>query len=95
MKYVVAAAVLIGSLSFFGAQPAAAGERWQLLSPRERHAYHACMFESWIQDYCHWHAWIGRYPQCVLANRGSGYPTAGYWFSEDYCYRAAQGLLTP
>jgi hypothetical protein len=85
-------AALIGGALLSNILPAAAGDEWTLLSPRERRVYHACMTESWIQSWCHWHAWWHRYPQCVLANGGGVYPTDAYGNWDRHCRSMAQGL---
>ena len=87
------AAALIGGVLLSGVLPAAAGDDWTLLNPRERRAYHDCMTESWLQSWCHWHAWAFRYPQCVLANGGGTFPASAYGNWDSYCRRAA--MATP
>ena len=87
----VALGALIGSLLLFNAHPAVAGEDWGLLTPAQRHAYHACLFEAWIENYCY-RTSFGYYSQCVIANGGGRYPLDGRWFSQDYCWATAQGL---
>lgn len=60
-----------------------AGERWQLLTPSEKKAYHACLYASFINDYCRFHAWgssEAAFRECVIAN-GAGRVRFGfpYW----------------
>lgn len=45
-----------------------------LLNPREKRAYHACLYASFINDYCRFHAWgwsEGAFRECLIAN-GAG-----------------------
>jgi hypothetical protein len=90
MKFVVVAATLIAGLFWVSSSPASADERWGSLTRDQTRAYHACLFESWIQDYCH--SYSLAYSQCVIANGGGKYPLEGRRFTEDYCWYTAQGL---
>ncbi len=88
---VIAAATLVAGFVLINSSPARAGERWDgLLTPAQSRAYHACLFEAWIQDYCHENS--PAYPQCVIANGGGRYPLGGRLFTDDYCWYTAQGL---
>jgi hypothetical protein len=89
MKVVVVAATLIAGLFLINTSSVSADERWGLTREQTR-AYHACLFESWIQDYCHGNSVA--YSQCVIANGGGRYPLDGRRFTEDYCWYTAQGL---
>jgi hypothetical protein len=68
-----------------------------LLTPLERHAYRACLFEAWIEDWCHGNsAWPTStydrvYAGCVAANRGGRFPLRGrnVFNTDDYCWAAA------
>lgn len=91
MRALVVAGILVASLSALSASPASAEERWGLLTPAQTRAYHACLFESWIQDWCHLTSFA--YPQCVVANGGGRYPLEGRRFTEDYCWFSAQQVL--
>lgn len=53
------------------------------LTPWQKRAYHACLYATYIRDYCNFHAPAlgeGAFEECVVANRagriGSGF---GYW----------------
>ncbi len=71
-----------------------------LLTPSEARAYRACLFEAWIEDWCHGNS--GRptatyervYPACVAANGGGRFPLEGRnWFNtDDYCWNAARRI---
>jgi hypothetical protein len=86
-------AVFVGCFESFAEAPLGV-----LLPPRATRAYHACLFEAWIEDYCHgsasrWTATYDRvYPLCVLANGGGRFPLPGRtWFNtDDYCWDAAR-----
>ncbi len=90
MKAAVVAATLVVGYMAFSAPPASAEERWGLLTPMQTRAYHACLFEAWVQDWCREtsHA----YQQCVIANGGGRYPLEGRRFTDDYCWYTAQGM---
>jgi hypothetical protein len=90
MKNGVVAAALVAGVFLINSSSAFSEERWGLLTPAQYRAYHACLFESWIQDYCRWNSFA--YGQCVVANGGARYPLNGRLFTEDYCWETAQGL---
>jgi hypothetical protein len=90
MKVVVVAATLMAGLFLINTSSVSADERWGSLTREQTRAYHACLFESWIQDYCH--SYSLAYSQCVIANGGGKYPLEGRMFTEDYCWYTAQGL---
>jgi hypothetical protein len=52
--------------------------------------YHACLYDSWIHDWCHTHDVA--YQQCVISYGGGRYTEEGRLFQESYCYRVAKGL---
>jgi hypothetical protein len=68
-----------------------------LLTHSQARAYHACLYEAWIQDWCQGHAaWPTAtyervYAGCVVANRGGRIPLAGrtYANTDDYCWTVA------
>ncbi len=91
MKASVLALLLIAGASVISSSPAWSMERWGLLTPAQSSAYHACLYEAWIQDYCHWTSYFA-YGQCVIANGGGKYPLYGRRFTDDYCWYTAQGL---
>lgn len=90
MKALVVGAALVAGLFLIKSGPAFSEGRSILLTPAQRKAYHACLFEFWIQDYCRWNSWI--YNQCVVANGGGRYSLEGRHFTEDYCWYTAQNL---
>jgi hypothetical protein len=91
MRSLAIAAALTAGVLVSNASAAWSAPRWEgLLTPEQSRAYHACLFEAWIQDYCHWTSFA--YSQCLIANGGGKYPLNGRWFTEDYCWSTAQGL---
>jgi hypothetical protein len=94
MKSPSMAITIVVGLLLSTAPSAFSQDRWGgLLTPSQSRAYHACLFESWIQDYCHWNSFA--YPQCVIANGGGRYPLDGRLITESYCWYTAQGLAPP
>jgi len=69
----------------------------RLLSPGEKRAYHACLYGSFINNYCRYHAWgdsEAAFRECVIAN-GAGririrFPFWGWGAYRD-CRAAVQG----
>jgi hypothetical protein len=92
MKLHIAATTLLVSWFVFGFSPAFAQNQWGLLTGAQMQAYHACLFEAWIQDYCRWNSPGYARNQCLAANGGGRYPLDGHWVSDEYCWSAAQGL---
>lgn len=90
MKNLVTAAALVAGLSVLMPVQAFSGSLSGLLSPEQSRAYHACLFEAFIQDYCKENSLA--YGQCVIANGGGRYPINGQLFTDDYCWHTAQGL---
>jgi hypothetical protein len=88
MKVLVVAATLVAGHCLINASAAFAQERAGLLTRTQTRAYHECLFDSWIQDYCH--ANSHAYSQCVVANGGGAYAFQGRLFTDDYCWYAAQ-----
>ena len=83
----------------FSSSVGLAGEGGRILSPGEKRAYHACLYASFIERYCHSHAWPwseAAFRECVIAN-GAGRMPAGfpYWGWETYraCRALAQRAL--
>lgn len=103
MKALVGAATLVVGHFLINASPASAQERLgRLLTPHETRAYHACLSEAWIEDYCRANSgrWSPSYdrvfPACVIANGGGRFHLDGRdgWYNtDDYCWSAAQGLI--
>jgi hypothetical protein len=65
-----------------------------------KRAYHACLYEAWVQEYCRatagrWGSYERVLPACILANRGGRFPLVGaYWdHTDDYCWSRTIGLL--
>jgi len=90
MQAIVLIASLVVGLFLSSLNSAVAQDRFALLTRAQTRAYHACLFEAWIQDYCHWHS--SAYGQCVIANGGGKYPLEGRFFTEDYCWSTAQSF---
>jgi hypothetical protein len=95
---VIAIGLIVGYISI-NALPAVAQSKLHiLLSPAEASAYRACLFEAWIQDYCHGNSsrptasYERVYLGCVSANRGGRFPLVGRnWLNtDDYCWNAAK-----
>jgi hypothetical protein len=77
-------------LASSGAAFSGAGERWGLLTPAQAQAYHECLYAAWVEDYCR--ANSKALGACIIANGGGRFPLAGRWFTDDYCWYAAQDL---
>jgi hypothetical protein len=90
MKAVVAACGLLAGYLLINCSPALAGERWGVLTPEQRRAYHACLYAAWVQDYCEENS--RSVVACIIAHGGGGFPLEGYHFTHDYCWFAAQNL---
>jgi hypothetical protein len=92
MRRLITAAMTAACILSVNVSSALSEERL-LLTPIQSRAYHDCLFEAWIVDYCHLNS--RAYPQCVIANGGGRYALDGHWSSDAYCYYTAQGLLPP
>jgi hypothetical protein len=68
----------------------ALSEEPRLLRGHQFAVYHACLYDSWIHDWCSSHDLA--YEQCVISYGGGRYTHTGRLFSNDYCYRVAKGL---
>jgi hypothetical protein len=73
-----------------------ADDNSRLLSRSEKKAYHACLYGSFIDDYCRFHAWgssEAAFYECVIANGAARsplrYPYWG-WGANDACRAFAQ-----
>ena len=94
---VIAGALGVGLCLISGSHTIAGDRSGVLLTPSETRAYRACLFEAWIQDYCHGNSarrtatYDRVYPACVIANGGGRFPLEGRtWFNtDDYCWEAA------
>lgn len=77
MSIVTASGILISSSTLL------AQDNSRLLSRFEKQAYHACLYGSYIDDYCHFHARgssEAAFRECVIANgAGSIPPRYPYW----------------
>lgn len=95
MKIMVATASFIAgcSLLLSACFPAAAGEPWPPLSPRQARIYHECLAAAWIDEWCRDYAhrvdasFDRAYPACVAANHGRPYLLRGQYsdHTDDYC----------
>jgi hypothetical protein len=68
--------LVLGSVQSFAEQPG--GE----LTPSERHAYHACLYGTFIHSYCHFNLWgsySAAYNECVVSNRARPVVGFQYW----------------
>ncbi len=100
MKALVTAATLVVGVFLINCSPALSVERGGvLLTPSEMRAYHACLFEAWIEDYCRGNSgrWSPSYDRvlaaCIVANGGGRFPLVGHWYNvDDHCWSAARGL---
>ena len=91
MRTLSVAIALVGGAVLANSSAAYAGDGGATMLTREQmHAYHACLYEAWLHDWCHTNSLA--YPQCVLANAGGRYNLDGRRFTEDYCWYTAQGL---
>jgi hypothetical protein len=54
-----------------------AGNDFHPFTPAEKRAYHACLYASYINNYCLFHAWGGSeeaFRECVIAQGAGGIP---------------------
>jgi hypothetical protein len=61
----------------------------RLLNGRQLATYHACLYDSWIHDWCGTHQVA--HEQCLAVYGGGRYTPHWQLFSEDYCYGVAKG----
>jgi hypothetical protein len=96
MKALVAATLVLGLCLGGGPNAFAEYREGPLLTPSEGRAYRACLFEAWIEDYCHGNSLRPTstaervYAACVVAN--GGFPLEGRTWgnTDDYCWSAAR-----
>ena len=79
MKLLVVAATLAAGLFLANSSPALSADRAEelgFLTRAQTRAYHACLFEAWIQNYCRVTSWgySHVYSECVIANGGGSIP---------------------
>jgi hypothetical protein len=83
MSFRFLAAVLAIYQIVIAPSPLLAGERSPLLTPSEKRAYHDCLYASFIDDYCRFHAWgtsEAAFRECVIANAAGRIPFGfSYW----------------
>jgi hypothetical protein len=77
--------------------PVLAQDSWRILTLSEKRAYHACLYASFIADYCRFHAWgssEAAFRECVIANGAGririGFPYWGWGIYRD-CGAVVQG----
>ncbi len=66
--------VIVAALLSMSSLPLFAGDGSRLLTPSERRAYHACLYASFIENYCHFHAWgstDAAFRECIIS-QGAG-----------------------
>lgn len=92
MRVLASAAVLAAGLGLVSSGAAFSGERdgWGLPTPAQARAYHDCLYAAWVEDYCR--ANSKAVDACIIANGGGHFPLSGRWFTDDYCWYAAQDL---
>jgi hypothetical protein len=98
MRALIVAAALVVGLAANCSESFAQDPYGVLLTPRQMRAYHACLFEAWIEDYCHRNSarptasYDRVFAACVVANRGGRFPLPGRDWSntDDYCWNAAR-----
>jgi hypothetical protein len=101
MKYLSTAAIGVCAMLMGGSLGFAHESAPGLLNHSEMRAYRACLYEAWIEDYCHENSmrltatYERVYASCVSANRGWRFPLAGrtVFNTDDYCWAAAHGLV--
>jgi hypothetical protein len=93
MKSFAIGVTLVAALVVIGLSPVSAQSRWSgVLTRSQMRAYHACLYETWIQHRCSWISPYYAYNQCVFANRGGRFPAGGNVFTDSDCWFMAQGL---
>ena len=99
MKAVVFGAALVMGQWLLGGSPTFAQDGWHSLAPARMRAYHACLFEAWIEDYCRRSSASlpadpdRVYTTCLLANGGGRFLLAPPYYdgrTDDYCWSLAQ-----
>jgi hypothetical protein len=76
------AAALAACQIFISSSPLFAQEEFGLLTPAQKRAYHACLYGSFIDNHCWFHAWgssAAAYRECVIANYAARIPPGPYW----------------
>jgi hypothetical protein len=97
MKALVIAGALVLGLCLGGSSAFAEYRNSVLLTHSEARSYRACLFEAWIQDWCHGNSarltstYERVYAGCVAANGGGRFPLEGrdWTNTDDYCWAAA------
>jgi hypothetical protein len=101
MKAVVIAATLAAVCLLANCSESFAQDPFRvLLTPRAMRAYHTCLYEAWIEDYCHGNSarptasYDRVFAACVVANHGGRFPLPGRDWSntDDYCWSAARRM---
>ena len=76
------AAILATCQLLISSSPLFAQDEFGLLTPAQERAYHACLYRSFIDDYCRFNAWgstAAAYRECVIANGAGRIPPGPYW----------------
>jgi hypothetical protein len=74
--------VVVACQMLMNSSPLLAGDDARLLTGAQKKAYHACLYASFIDDYCRFHAWgstAAAFRECVIA-QGAGRIPPGYPF---------------
>lgn len=91
------AAIMLGwQIVLCSHSPVLAQSNWGVLGPREKRAYHACLYASFINNYCRYDAWgssEAAFRECVFANRAGNIRAFPYWGWDVYrdCRAVVQG----
>jgi hypothetical protein len=103
MKY-LSIAIMVGFSALLMSGPSCFAHDYSaqgVLTRSETRAYRACLFQAWIEDYCHENSlkltasYDRVYTSCVAANGGWRFPLAGRsWLNtDDYCWAAAHRVV--
>ncbi len=95
-------AALVLGISLINSSGSFAQDR-VLLTPSEARAYRACLWEAWIEDWCHGNSarfsanYDRVYAGCIAANGGGRFPMErrNWTNTDDYCWASAQMVVEP
>ena len=75
-------AILATCQLLISSSPLFAQDEFGLLTPAQKRAYHACLYRSFIDDYCRFNArgsTAAARGECVIANGAGRIPPGAYW----------------